>query len=1227
MKNPKRPQLAELPLAVLDQIDQICDRYERACEAGNRPAIDDYLGEIAEEHRSAMLRDLVAAEVHARRQRGERPERRDYTNRFPADTAVIAAAFAATGVPPTCGSSPPVAEANLLFGLIGLQNGLIDQDQLVSAFRAWTRDKARPLADHLVARGELDPADRVAVEALAARHLKKHGGDAEKSLAAIAAGRSTIESLAAIGDPGIEYTLAHIAAVPTEQDGDPNRTASYAIGSATSYGQRFRVLRPHARGGLGAVFVALDAELHREVALKQILEQHADDPVSRSRFLLEAEITGGLEHPGIVPVYGLGTYDDGRPYYAMRFVRGDSLKEAIERFHADETLHREQGRRSLELRKLLRRFLDVCNAIDYAHSRGVLHRDIKPGNVIVGKYGETLVVDWGLAKSIGLGVRGEPGDERPLTPSNASGSAETLPGSALGTPGFMSPEQALGDLERLGARSDVYSLGATLFCLLTGTPPYEGDDVGAVLRAVQRGAFAPPRALDPTIESSLEAVCLKAMAPKPEDRYGTPKAFADDIERWLADEPVSAYVEPLTARLGRWARRHKPTVAGAAALLVTAVVALTASTLLIGREQRLTRAAYHAESEQRAEAVTQRKRAEARSGLARRAVDDMYTQVAERWLADQPRMEQVQREFLEKARAVYEELADERDVDPVVRREAGAAYRRAGEIHFKLGQFEPAERNYRQALAIAEDLSAGALAGPSFRREQAYALQHLAELSIKTGRNRDAEECLDRSIEMLAALARDVPTDPDYRRSLAESLDMRGYLMRLIGRMPEAEGSFRRAVEIHDDLEREGHSTPAIMRTRGGILLSFGDVLHRNGRRDEAIRNFQRAISISEGLMATATALPRHRDQLAIGLGELGFVQFLHGKTAEAERNIRRAVDLWQRLADDFPQIPGHRKRLESALNRLAIIFARTGRIKENEEALRKAINLAEALVVESPAVPDLQADLIRDLGNFGNFLNETGRPREAEAILRRAIDLAERLSAGFPNINEYRVLFVALNLYNLADLLRANRRGPEAEQTYGRVIEIMESVPANTGDALLSRLIHGGALSSVGRYRLERRDFANAGQLLERARDLCRSAEKLAPGNPDPLRLAAAVAATFARTRLAMGDKAASAAAAAEAARAATDFARAAGDRPEALVEAAQLLARAAQGTGDDATQQEYNNRAVESLRQAAAKGFKDIGTIAGDPDLNSLSHRRDVQLLLMNIMDQAMPTDPFAR
>ena len=230
------------------------------------------------------------------------------------------------------------AAHDLLFGMLALQNGLIDQVQLFAAFQAWTRDRARPLAEHLASRGDLDADQLAAVDAMVGLHLKKHGGDAERSLAAIPVGRSTRDSLGQVGDPDIDRTLLYLGSGSAASLAEADCTATYSVGPATSDGQRFRVLRLHARGGLGAVFVALDTELNREVALKQILAHHADDPVSRQRFLLEAEVTGGLEHPGIIPVYSLGTYADSRPYYAMRFISGDSLKEAISRFHDDEML-------------------------------------------------------------------------------------------------------------------------------------------------------------------------------------------------------------------------------------------------------------------------------------------------------------------------------------------------------------------------------------------------------------------------------------------------------------------------------------------------------------------------------------------------------------------------------------------------------------------------------------------------------------------------------------------------------------------------------------------------------------------------------------------------------------------------------------------------------------------------------------------------------------------------
>jgi WD40 repeat protein/tRNA A-37 threonylcarbamoyl transferase component Bud32 len=345
-------------------------------------------------------------------------------------------------------------------------------------------------------------------------------------------------------------------------------------------GSRFRILRLHAKGGLGLVSVAYDEELHREVALKEIQECHADDQESRARFLVEAEITGRLEHPGIVPVYALGRYADGRPFYAMRFIKGDSLKDAIDRFHKATTYGRDPGEQTLELRQLLSRFSAVCQAIQYAHDRGILHRDLKPSNIMLGKYGETLVVDWGSAKA--LGKKESASAEATLNPASGGDGSETLPGSAIGTPAYMSPEQAAGRLDQLGPASDVYSLGATLYALLTGAPPFEDPDIAAILNKVQHGDFPRPRLVNHYTDSALEAICLKAMSLKIADRYESPRALAADLERWLADKPVSAWPEPWTVKTRRWVGQHRMLMTGTAAALLVGVAGLGIISLVLG---------------------------------------------------------------------------------------------------------------------------------------------------------------------------------------------------------------------------------------------------------------------------------------------------------------------------------------------------------------------------------------------------------------------------------------------------------------------------------------------------------------------------------------------------------------------------------------------------------------------------------------------------------------------
>jgi serine/threonine protein kinase/tetratricopeptide (TPR) repeat protein len=491
------------------------------------------------------------------------------------------------------------ADRNLLFGILAVQCDFVSKVALITAMNAWQLHKSKPLGDVLRDQGQLSPERLQELTALVAEHVRKHGDDPRQSLAALPSlPQSFWQQLAAVSDEGVQQSITWVASQTLAwSEPDP----SQAVPRTPSEKARYRILRPHAKGGLGEVFVAEDAELGRNVALKEMQDRFAHDPESRERFVREAQITGGLEHPGIVPVYGLGTYADGRPFYAMRFIKGDNLKEAIKRFHGERrgvsppvgasqftgglTPRRSPAFDSLEFRQLLQRFIDVCNAVAYAHSRGVLHRDLKPGNIMLGKYGETLVVDWGLAKP---NVRSEIANDGPgepaLQPRPVSGSSATVVGLALGTPAYMSPEQSAGRWDELGPASDVYSLGATLYELLIGRQPFLEWNPSAI----QRGDIPSPRVVVPTVPRALEAIARRAMAPSPTDRYASALDLAKDVERWLADEPVTAWREPALARIRRWARKHSRLMTGTIAALVVGSVGLAAGLTAVERQRKLT---------------------------------------------------------------------------------------------------------------------------------------------------------------------------------------------------------------------------------------------------------------------------------------------------------------------------------------------------------------------------------------------------------------------------------------------------------------------------------------------------------------------------------------------------------------------------------------------------------------------------------------------------------------
>jgi serine/threonine-protein kinase len=466
---------------------------------------------------------------------------------------------------------PTDPSRGLLFAIFAIHLDFITRDQLTAAIAEWIRQPSRPIAEILVERKALDPRTRDVVADVVARYLEQHGGDAERSIASLGdKGLIPPELAPALGGSMTsDAATSASAGVAGDDTSDPISLAGYAAG-----GTRYRVLRPQDRGGMGEVFVARDLELGREVLLKQLPERRADDPQFRAAFLKEVRAGAALEHPNIAPVYDVGQYPGGRLFQVMRLIPGGTLQRAI-RDHHDSRGSLPEAERVLRFRELLGHFVDACQAIEYAHSRGVLHRDIKPSNIMLGSFGETQVIDWGLARIVGHDLSDGKGSPAELISPEivGEGSQPTEYGQFKGTPAYASPEQAHGKLDLVDSRSDVYGLGATFYCLLTGAAPFHSQSP-FLMDDVRKGRFPRPRQVRSDVPPALESICLKAMAHAQENRYQSPRDLATDVERWLADEPVLAHPDPFSVRLRRWGLRHRTAVAAATALLLTSVVGL-----------------------------------------------------------------------------------------------------------------------------------------------------------------------------------------------------------------------------------------------------------------------------------------------------------------------------------------------------------------------------------------------------------------------------------------------------------------------------------------------------------------------------------------------------------------------------------------------------------------------------------------------------------------------------
>jgi tetratricopeptide (TPR) repeat protein/tRNA A-37 threonylcarbamoyl transferase component Bud32 len=882
-------------------------------------------------------------------------------------------------------------DLNLLFGVLALQADFLDARQFAAACSEWAGRKDTPLADLLVERGWLTEEDRAHVEYLLQRRLKKHGGDAHASLAAVATPevRSVLESVA---DADVRQSLADLPA--------PAGLASPAtVPHETDARQRYTLTRLHAQGGIGQVWLAHDEDIGRDIALKELRPDRRDNPAAAARFLDEAKITGQLEHPGIVPVYELVQPREGQACYAMRFVGGRTLADAIKDYHRK----RQAGEAGpLDLRGLLTAFVGVCNAVAYAHSRAVLHRDLKPQNVALGDFGEVLVLDWGLAKVIGK--QEDPTSLLPVALGPADGTDRTQQGQVLGTPAYMAPEQARGRPDLVDKRSDVYGLGAILYEVLTGAPPFGGPDTPEVLRRVVQEPVLPPRQCVPTTPAALEAVCLKALAKKPEARYALAGDLARDVESWLADEPVAAWREPLRLRAGRWVRRHQTAVTATAAGVVVALLLGGGAAFLFERQW----------AERRAEQV--RQEAQLRQGVEAALAEVARLQGQARWSEARAVLSQGGSRLgeggPEDLRARVERARGDLDLvawlDDIGLSKATVV---EGKMHFARADPKYAAVFADAGLAkegddpgeVASRVQVSAVRGPLLAALDDWAAftpdarrrAWLLEVARKADPNRWSDRARQRAIwgdraalEELTAQEEAAEQSPQLVVALAVRLGLLG---------GNAVGLLRRAQAQHPDdfwlnfelgsqlSKNEPAEAAAYYRAAlalrpdtAAVRNNLGNVLRDQGKGEEAEREYRAAIRLDPKLAA-----PHH------GLGNVLYKQ---GKREEAEREYRAAIRL-----DPKDAAPHYG---------LGILLKGQGKREEAEREYRAAIRLG-------PKHAGPHYDL-------GNLLRAQGKGEEAEREYRAAILLDPKDAA--PH-------------HGLGEVLREQGKGEEAEREYRAAI------------------------------------------------------------------------------------------------------------------------------------------------------------------------------------------------
>ncbi len=983
---------------------------------------------------------------------------------------------------------------------------------------------------------------------------------------------------------------------------------------------RYDLLREVGHGGIGVVFRARDRHLGRELAVKVLREEYRDDADALRRFTEEARVGSRLQHPAIVPVYEQGWFADRRPYFTMKLVEGHTLAALL----------RERADAERDLPRLLGVFEQVCQAMAYAHARGVVHRDLKPSNVMVGEFGEVQVMDWGFAKVIAGDQAGD-GGAPPSPPGSPAGGPPgvTHSGALMGTPAYMPPEQARGEAALVDRRADVFALGAILCEILTGRPPYAGGDADAVCRQAAAGDLRDAHArlgacgADEAL-TDLARRCLAAeRAGRPPDAGAVARDltayFTSAQERlrqaqleWAAAE-ARAQEAAAKARAERRARRLTLALAAAVLLLLLgAAAAPTVGFVLLRSEQQQTEKARRAADSAREDEAKRRQR-------ARQALDMLTGPVIEEWLGKQAVVSAEQRKFLEQALAIYTEFASETSKDPASRAGLANAYHRVGIIQRALGRMPQAEVAFDRGAALYAQLTSESPDRLEYRNDLVRLLNNRLLVLTATGRDEEAETALRDLVKREREMVAQAP-DTEIRNYLALSLTNLSNVAREKGKLPEAEALAREAVGLYQGLVAENPRERVARHGLARSLSSLATALAARGRHADAERMYREALKEHEPLAARSPNVPQIRHFLATTHAYLANLLRDTGRPREAEAGYREAIKGLRQLSADFPTHSARevRQDLARVYTCLAEALRLGGRLPECEAASRQALRIYDQLAAAFRGHPDLRSDLAAAHNNLGFALSCLGRSEEAAESFRKAIAVYEKLTAQLPNrLNDRRHLAQVYS--GLAATLLAMGRPREVEAAYREAVDIYRALAGARPAEPENRHQLAGALADFARWHHERGARDEARRLLNEALPHHRAALGAKPHHGPYRQSLCTTWIGLALTHLAEGRHA-------EAGEAADRLAEeaAAAKFPVELMKAAALLARCATLAGQDtglldsrrqALAQSYAERAMTTLRLAVKHGFRDTARLREDRFFASVHSRPDFQQLLAEL------------